>query len=1700
MAAATRKRFDAQAPCRLLMAVEKDVTDWERLKTMTIKGLEDQPAAWNHPDGVYYGSGDRPGKLALLFPGQGSQYPGMFQDLACQFPRMFQVLADANNAFDLREDDLARTRLSDYIFPARDLTPEDRQHSEELLKDTRVAQPAIGAVALGLYRVLEYFGIRGDLAAGHSYGELVALCASGRYGEDDLHQLSRLRGDLMARTNGRQGAMLAVRAGAEQAAQLIKSHHLDDLVVANKNAPQQTVISGGAADIEKAETIFNDQGLHCVRLKVSNAFHSHLMTPAQEPFQEALGQIAFQEAKIPVFANSTAEPYPDTEQGSRELLAGQLVRPVEFIREITNMHQTGVGTFLEVGPGKVLTGQVKAILENQAFQALAMDASKGARSGSFDLARTLAHLAALGYEIDLEKWDGDFREAPADSRTTGFTVSLCGANQFEKKNIPPRVKPPTRTMGEPKDDIVTTMKDTSPDSGQARNLSRTKTIAPPPPIAARPFSQYTSVAPAAPEALREALRITQANMNTLQQMQTQTAELHRQFLLGQETVQQNLQDLIRQQQMFLEQTLGRDFQDHAPLAAPVGSPAPNRTVDPIEVPSPLAAPVDTALQAQAPEPAPAPRDAGTGQQHILDLLLEVVSATTGYPREMLNQEMSLDGDLGIDSIKRVEIFSSLSEQLPQAAEIGADEIGSLHTLGEVVEFLAGLSGQSRPQAQSAPPAGPGPDEVSALLVELVSAQTGYPKEMLELDMNMDTDLGIDSIKRVEILSALSEAMPSLPEISSDQLGLLQTLRQVVSFLTSESGPATALPTETGPACEQLSGLEAPDQSVLETVYLVINNLAGYPRETLSPGLRMEADLGFDPVRMVDMLQAIEADLGVDPGCPNFTGEATIQSVALYFQGLSQDRPHTDCRTGKSSTGVDRYVVEPRALDLSQARPVVDLPPGAHIIITEDDRGLAGHMAAELKLRGFNAEIAGWDGLPDADLPPDLAGLIIMSPGRGVDENLPAEAFRLAQKAGPMLTSGGPALLATISGLDGCFGFKSGPRDFNPVEGSLAGLAKTVHREWPMVSAKALDIDPKESDPANLARDLVEELLLKGPLEVGLSRGSRFTLKLRPEDRSFTDEHVNLEPGDVVLVSGGGRGITADTVMALARKWRPTLVLLGRTPPPEDEPAWLASLHDEAAIKKALFQRAPAGTSPKDVERSYRQIAAQREISGNLTRIRGAGAQAIYRSVDVTDARAVAEAAQEIRRQHGPVKGLIHGAGVLADRFLKDKTVEQFQTVYAVKTAGCRALLQATENDPLKFIVFFSSSTGRFGRTGQVDYAMANEFLNKSAEREAARRPDCRVLAFNWGPWAGGMVNSALEKAFQKEGLVTIPLEAGAEYMAREIAAGDSSQVEIVVLGPGSRLPEGELAAPSEPTVRERTLSIDQAPVLKSHVLDGQAVLPLAIMMEWMARAAVDDGVAPGFIGLDRLKVHSRLTLDHRDRLKVHITALPAGREGRHLVRQVRLCLMNGLDANTYADGQIVLASAPGGPAQPAITLGPLEPYPHQGRIYEEGRLFHGPDLQGIVSIDGCGDSGITGTVRTSGDPTRFIKDELDPWLTDPLALDAAFQLVILWCWERHGHPALPVSVGCYRQFADRYPPEAEVRVNVRITEADGPKIKSDIEIIDAGGRLLSRLEEVVCFESSSLIEAYRRNHLDLTVPLAGAQDDPAGAGFWPVDN
>jgi len=650
-AAVTRGDFSPEHGFRLVLVIEKGGTDPASSIRQALSRLsgQEEDAPWHTPDGVYFGSQANSGKLCVLFPGQGAQYVGMLRDLACQFPQMQDALAEADTAFSEHGKAHSDSRLSDHIYPHPEFSDNERLKNEDTLRDTRVAQPAIGAVSLGLFRILEHFGVAPDAVAGHSFGELVALCVSGRYQTRTLHSLSNLRGRLMTGNGGQHGSMLAAQAAAEDLVHIVQASGLD-LVIANKNAPEQTVVSGPTHEIDQAAGLLGEKGIRHKRLNVSAAFHSPLVSHALAPFSEALENIYFSAASIPVYANSTAREYPQDEAQAREVLASQLVSPVEFVQEIENMYEAGVRAFVEVGPGHTLTGLVTSILKDRRHTALATDASRGKRSGIIDLARLLAHLASLGFAIQLDKWEDAAREpTETDEKKPAFTVSICGANYFKPKPAKPAVRPvskPVSKMDRSVKEIPHTGETTIPMNRahvsehvscrcQEDQVDRVNSPSEPAQLQTdrRPMPEATH---GDAVSLAEALRLTQNNMATLERFQAETAELHRQFLAGQEKAQQTLQSLIEQQQQLFQAAWGAGGAIQAVETVPE---PPRDGLEPIAASTPD-------MPDMPDKAAPA---AGGDEEYIEKALLEVVAEKTGYPVEMLSLEMGLDSDLGIDS-------------------------------------------------------------------------------------------------------------------------------------------------------------------------------------------------------------------------------------------------------------------------------------------------------------------------------------------------------------------------------------------------------------------------------------------------------------------------------------------------------------------------------------------------------------------------------------------------------------------------------------------------------------------------------------------------------------------------------------------------------------------------------------------------------------------------------------------------------------------------------------------------------------------------------------------------------------------------------------------------------------------------------------------------------------------------------------------
>ncbi len=657
---------------------------------------------------------------------------------------------------------------------------------------------------------------------------------------------------------------------------------------------------------------------------------------------------------------------------------------------------------------------------------------------------------------------------------------------------------------------------------------------------------------------------------------------------------------------------------------------------------------------------------------------------------------------------------------------------------------------------------------------------------------------------LEFLRGTRELVATQREIMLAYLGTTAPLGTVVPAALPAAPvhpatvhPATAQPTtvagqipEPGPA-EPVEPADLTPETVLATVQSLVSERTGYPVDMLAVDLDLEADLSIDSIKRTELIGLLTDRLGLArTGCAldesvmeELTRLRTLRGIVSWITNRTGTSPPATPAQATPPQRAQRYLVEVAAL------PPLAEPPDAPLIgrqvtIVGDGAGIALELSVLLERRGAEVGLSSPEqSIPDQHTEVTGADALIYLAAldRGRAAVLP-DGFATLRDA----VLGGVSQLLVVTSSGGRFARTPNP---NGVAGiGLPGLVRTIAREFPDRLVRVIDVDPKE-EPVHIAGYLLRELLTpRSPTAVGYAAGKRVTLQLAatPLDPG-TAGQARLGPESVVLLTGGARGITARVAIGLALAGCGHLELVGRTPPPagDEDPVTMAAA-DRVALRRVLAQT--GHRTPAQIEAAASQILAEREIRATLATLDRIGASVRYCAVDVRDQAAVAALVDGVYRRHNRLDGIVHGAGVLADLLLVDKTPEGFARVWETKVNGARALAEAARAD-LGFLVLFGSVSGVFGNRGQVDYAAANDALDTLA-RIWAPRANGRVLTVDWGPWAApddgtGMVSADLTREYARRGIGLIEPDDGVACLLAELAGGTEPQVVYMCAAPTS---------------------------------------------------------------------------------------------------------------------------------------------------------------------------------------------------------------------------------------------------------------------------------------------------------------------------
>jgi enediyne polyketide synthase len=568
----------------------------------------------------------------------------------------------------------------------------------------------------------------------------------------------------------------------------------------------------------------------------------------------------------------------------------------------------------------------------------------------------------------------------------------------------------------------------------------------------------------------------------------------------------------------------------------------------------------------------------------------------------------------------------------------------------------------------------------------------------------------------------------------------------------------------------------PSVSTSDLLVQLVAQRTELPQATVGKDSRLLSDLHLNSITVSELVLEAASRLGLSPPTsPTDFADATITEIA---QALDEQRLNPQLSAGLDDSvipaGVDSWIksfkVELVERPMSLTTPTAEL--GTWEIVS-----LPGHhLADDLRVR-FDEQAGG--------------GVIVCLP-TNCDEKV----------AGLLLTAARSVLK------------KSGNSRFVMVQhgNGAAAFARTLHLEAPHVTTCVVNVP--ESHPQAIEWVVAEVSAAQGFVEVYYDAdGRRYEKVMRPLAMVDGSGELPLTSADVLLVTGGGKGVTAECTIALARDTGARLVLLGRATPETDL-----------------------------------------KLAANLERMTDAGIVFKYISADINDTTAVCDAVREAETAFGPVTGIIHGAARNKPQLLTNLSEQSFRRTLSVKVQGARNLLAAIDPEKLRLFVGFGSVIARSGLPGEADYALANEWLRCLIEEWKAAHPHCRCLAVEWSIWSeiGMGARLARKDRLVRGGITPIPPEKGVAFLL-SLLRQSNELVSVVVMGRYSDLPTYEIERPELPFQRflekfkvyyprielisDVDLSQSTDPYLDDHKFQGRRLLPAVIGLEAMAQAA-----------------------------------------------------------------------------------------------------------------------------------------------------------------------------------------------------------------------------------------------------------------------
>ncbi len=719
---------------------------------------------------------------------------------------------------------------------------------------------------------------------------------------------------------------------------------------------------------------------------------------------------------------------------------------------------------------------------------------------------------------------------------------------------------------------------------------------------------------------------------------------------------------------------------------------------------------------------------------LMESVIQVISEITKYPPDMLEPDMELEADLGIDTVKKATILAILAEKFHMEQQPGM-KISDYPTIRHIVELLAGQStaksepSTTSPTASSLPaqpadaqkaalsgkpqaPASQAQEDIAAEVLKVFSEVTKYPPDMLELDMEVEADLGIDTVKKATILAILGEKF-HMEQQPGMKISDYPTIRHIVNLVESQLN-------QVAPPAELEKDTQPPDLSLEQA--------------TRPPDRQQVSGLSREIVHLVDeSLEGVEFDLaGKSIGILGDDIE-TIQAVTLFMQAKG-----------------------------SSVIPFVFSPPGDDL--TKAMNEFANHPAFDLLLDCSHI-----------GTPVDFIHL-----SRQAAQDLMALCSESRFAFFKMLASleKKPARIICLTAVDGSLGLDGQNRQVkDPSYGALLGFYKALRKEWPETTLRILDLSPQAlvEDFQGCLELVYREIQGAGVgVEICYPGGRRQAAKICNQEPCNLAK-LEFTTNDTFLISGGGTGLGALLAEEIALTYQANLVIIDLLPLPEDIDR-LASL-DEKGLQQlkddihTRLKQTQTRVTPVMLNQEFEAVTRAIEIHKNLEKLRKSSQNVVYIPCDVRDVEALGPLLDQARAVTGPITAILHAAGLDRSHLIDQKSMQEFHAVFTVKAQGANTLFELCQGDPLRLVVVMASISGRFGNAAQLDYSAANSYLSYWIRMLHQALPGIHALSLVWSGWKEvGMAwrNEIVRQYSEESGLNLIEVEQGINAFFQEI--------------------------------------------------------------------------------------------------------------------------------------------------------------------------------------------------------------------------------------------------------------------------------------------------------------------------------------------